>query len=486
MSKDNKRNILGDNTSDNKYDSSSVASNANGSIIERIEYLQGLVSAFTSGEVLLKGVVDTAVASTTNVKCDTLKGFGEDFFNNVFYIQVVRSGGAAPEPEVRKITNYVTATGTFTVDAFSDTVASGDLIYIMHESVVILGRDDADNVYDSSNVAANATGSIIERIHYIQGLLDTEVAAILAAVDTEVAAIKTETDKIAATIVKIDGEVVKTTAIQSDIGDPSARTNFKSIEAMLGMVDAANSCLDDMLRTGFDSSAITNDEDGSIMERLEGLKDRMSTIAGYIDTEVAAILAATDTEVAAIKTETDKIAGEVVKTAAIQSSIGTLSNTGGTATLGGILGDVKNISVAESLMDGYKKTTIADGTTIPNNSQAAAGLLATATGGDIFVEEIIWQRGADNFVGPTNYEFSTDNVDGLTGAAAPNGVAILAKFNAATTGILSIDGTTKQLPFVLESTKKLYIHGDDAATSAGGTTNFYIKYKRLSAGAYLA
>jgi len=461
MPKDNLRNILGDNTNNNQYNSTNVVANADGSIIERIEYLQSLVSAFTSGEVLLKGVVDTAAPSTTNVKCDSLKGYGEDFFNNVFYMQVVRSGGAAPEPEVRKITNYVTATGTFTVDAFSDTVASGDLIYIMHESAVILGRDDADNVFASTNVVANADGSIIERIEYIQSLIDTEVAAILAAVDTEVAAIKTETDKIAATITKIDGEVVKTAAIQTDVGDPSTRTNFKSLEAMIGIVDAANSCLDDLIRTGYDSSAIGNDEDGSIMERLEGLKDRLIIIAGYLDTEIAAIQAETD-------------------------QIGTIVNTGGTATISGILGDVKNISVAECLMDGYKKTTIADGTTIPNNTQDAAGLLATATNGDILVEEIIWQRGPTNFEGPTNYVFSTDNSAGLTGAAAPNGVAILAKFNANTTGILSIDGTTKQLPFVLESGKKLYIHGDDAATSAGGLINLYTKYKRLAAGAYLA
>lgn len=178
------------------------------------------------------------------------------------------------------------------------------------------------------------------------------------------------------------------------------------------------------------------------------------------------------------------VAGDDV--GALATKIGALTNTGGTATLTAILGDVKNISVASQLMDGYKATTIADGTTIPNNSQAAGGLLATATGGDILIEEIIWQRGATNFEGPTNYEFSTDNVAGLTGAAAPVGVALLVKFNAATTNILSLDGSTKQLPFVLESGKKLYIHGDDAATSAGGTTNFYIKYKRLAAGAYLA
>lgn len=142
-------------------------------------------------------------------------------------------------------------------------------------------------------------------------------------------------------------------------------------------------------------------------------------------------------------------------------------------------------AVATDINSAVKTTVIADGTTIPNNSQAAAGLLATASGGAVLIEDIIVQRGADNFVGPTNYEFTTDNVAGLTGAAAPNVVMILAKFNAAKTSVASLDGTTKQLPFVLESGKKLYIHGDDAATSAGASTNFYIKYKGLATGAVL-
>lgn len=142
-------------------------------------------------------------------------------------------------------------------------------------------------------------------------------------------------------------------------------------------------------------------------------------------------------------------------------------------------------AINETSSSGLKKTVIADGTTIPNNSQAAGGLLATASGGDILIEDIIWQRAATNFTGPTNYRFSTDNVAGLTGKTAPQGVAILAKFNAAKTGILSLDGTTKQLPFVLESGKKLYIDGDDAATAAGGSTNFYIKYRRFINGTNL-
>lgn len=135
----------------------------------------------------------------------------------------------------------------------------------------------------------------------------------------------------------------------------------------------------------------------------------------------------------------------------------------------------------QALLDAINtlKVTIEDGTDIPNNSQAAAGLLATADG-DVMIEEIIIQRGATSFAGPTNYEFSTNNANGLTGVAAPIGVALLAKFAANVTSILSLDGTTKQLPFVLEDGKKLYIHGDDAATSAGGTTDFYIKYRSIN------
>ncbi len=133
---------------------------------------------------------------------------------------------------------------------------------------------------------------------------------------------------------------------------------------------------------------------------------------------------------------------------------------------------------------GFHKKTIADGTTIPNNTQAAAGLLATARG-DIMIEDIIWQRGATSFTTATNYEFTTDNVAGLTGAAAPQGLIATAKFAANATSILSLDGTTKQVPFVLENGKKLYIHGDDNVTGAGGTTDFYIKYRPIDDNARL-
>lgn len=244
-----------------------------------------------------------------------------------------------------------------------------------------------------------------------------------------------------------------------------------------------------------DSSAVVANADGSVLERQEFIQSKIgvpvntggtatlgavigdvanSTIAARLTamkTVVDAISGYVDTEVSSIKTKTDLI--------------GTPTNTGGTADLASILGDPKNVPLADTAMEGCLKVTIADGTTIPNNNQAVAGLLGTATGGDILIEQIIVQRGATSMVGPTNYRISTDNVAGLTGKAAPQVTFLLAKFNASLTSIATIDGTTKQLPFVLESTKKLYIDGDTAATSAGGTTNFYIKYKRLANGAKL-
>jgi hypothetical protein len=113
----------------------------------------------------------TMTASATELVIPTLVGYGNDFFNNKFYIQILKNAnavGVAPEVQVRKITDYVSTTGTFTVDAFGANVEASDEIIVMHESLVALGRDDSDNVFASTNVGANADGSILERLEWIQ------------------------------------------------------------------------------------------------------------------------------------------------------------------------------------------------------------------------------------------------------------------------------------------------------------------------------
>ncbi len=350
---DNIGNILGTNTADNLYNSDTVAANANGSMIERQEYIQAAVAALTTGAVLLTGAQDTA-SSTTSIKISELTGFGDDFFNTQFYIQVLNnanSAGASPENETRQITDYVSSTGTFTCTAFGAAVEVGDLCLILHESQIAIGRDDSDNVIATTNVVANADGSILERIEYAQSIL-----------------------------------TVPTEDLATD--------------------------------------ATTNQVVGK---------------------------------------KSDTVAGTSLVAIAKQNAA----------------------ALAVAAVTGVLLTTIADGTAIPDNSQAAGGLLATATGA-VMIEEITIQRAGTNLTGPTNYEFTTDNANGLTGAASPLVLLPLADFNANKTTVASLDGSVKQLPFVLETGKKLYIHGDDAPTGGAVSTDFYIKYEPVTAGATLA
>jgi hypothetical protein len=183
-------------SSNNLFASTNVGANADGSIIERLEYLQTAVaSAGLAPGSFAWGEAASDTASKTAIVIAALAGFGDDFFNNKYYLQVLHnadSAGNAPEAEVRKITDYASATGTFTVDAFSANVGQ-DICLVLHESLVALGRNDANNVFDSSTVAANVDGSVLERLED----LVVKVTAIDDYVDTEVAAIKTETDKLA-------------------------------------------------------------------------------------------------------------------------------------------------------------------------------------------------------------------------------------------------------------------------------------------------
>ena len=300
---DNVGNILGANTAANLYDSSSVTADADGSMIERQEYSQGLLEALTAGTAILKGTAAAGTNSTTIVALSALAGFTNDFFNDHFYLQVLvnfDSAGNAPESQVRKITDYVSSTGTFTCDAFSAAIGASDLCVILHESVVAIGRDDADNIIATTNVVANADGSVLERLEYIQSTL----ATIDDFVDGVEAVTNALPDAGALTALGANVQAVYDRVAGSD-----------SVSNVLGANDADN---------GFDSSNVVANADGSVLERLEDLVVKVTAVDDLVDTEVAAI-----------KTEVDKI--------------GTISNAGGTATIGAALGAVANNTIVARL-----------------------------------------------------------------------------------------------------------------------------------------
>ena len=340
--------------------------------------------------------------SATAVVCAQLAGYGDNYFNNHFYLQVIKAGAAAPESEIRKITNYVSLSGTFTVAAFSQVVDAADEILVIHESLMALGRNDANNVFDSSAVTANEDGSVLERLQWVQeslggaalqlrteksaagtveensyqqfsiSLMDIDTGAVLSA-DIDIASIVVDLAKSTGgaafsavgitqpTFVKGDGRVYTpvqflaaewqvgdvyrmtvsgitctvggdiayvpamvwsnmvvealsleghVNAIQFDIGDPSARTFLQSLEAMLGNPDAAGKTLYANLGDFFGQANLQSllaalgipDVAGKplytclITDRLDNgtyglaaIKTLLDAVAGYVDTEIAAI-----------------------------------------------------------------------------------------------------------------------------------------------------------------------------------------------------
>lgn len=221
------------------HDSSAVIPGANGSLMSMVKDIKASITPTTNGYVIVGACDGGMVGSTTTIVAANLGGYGDDYFNDKYYIQVIKNAsgvGTAPETQIRKITNYVSTTGTFTVDAFGANVEASDSLMVMHESVVMAGRNDADNVMNTTLVVANANGSLVERDQYNQEAI---------------------------------------AAIQSDVGNPSVRANFSSLETMIGIPDTTNSSLDDIVRTGYDSTAIAANANGSLMELLKYLKDHI-------------------------------------------------------------------------------------------------------------------------------------------------------------------------------------------------------------------
>ena len=184
-----------------------------------------------------------------------------------------------------------------------------------------------------------------------------------------------------------------------------------------------------------------------------------SLTAIYSDTNAAATtLAAIDSDVTIIKSDTTHIESDAV---VIEAKVTTIAS------------DLVLMQAGYPVM---KVGTAADIAGIPNNSQAAGGLLATATGGAVLIEDVVISKDATALTGPTNIRISTDNVYGDTGVADP--VAAVAVASVAATTRVAALGTvvwsTLKLPFVLEAGKKLYIDGDNSAGTSAGNYQYCV------------
>ncbi len=204
--------------------------------------------------------------------------------------------------------NYATASALATVDDFIDTEVAAILAAVDTEVAAIKAKTDnlpADPADDSD---------IDTQLAAIAGYLDTEVAAILAAVDTEVAAIKAKTDSLTFTVAnQIDANVLdwKSATAPAMTGDAYARIGA----AGAGLTalpwnaawdaEAQSECADAL--AAYDPPTNAEMEARTLVAANYATAAALATVDDFIDTEVAAILAAVDTEVAAIKAKTDNL-----------------------------------------------------------------------------------------------------------------------------------------------------------------------------------
>lgn len=105
--------------------------------------LEGRLNLYTNPlqGLVYYGVV-TDIPGANAFSCRALAGLGAGKFTDstypwyAFVLRDAGGAGAAPQGQIRPITVYATATGSFTTTAFTAAVAVGDEMLIMHESQV--------------------------------------------------------------------------------------------------------------------------------------------------------------------------------------------------------------------------------------------------------------------------------------------------------------------------------------------------------------
>jgi hypothetical protein len=135
------------------------------------------------------------------------------------------------------------------------------------------------------------------------------------------------------------GTAIDTNKSIVDLLGTNGTTVTDNAVSVLGAIGANNA------NNAFDSTAVVANANGSVLELLKYIIDNLSS-----DTDVAALIGALDTAAATgAVTDTDVVMAYikqlVTQLLATDSKVGTPLNSGGTATLGAILGDFANTTL---------------------------------------------------------------------------------------------------------------------------------------------
>ena len=151
------------------------------------------ISSFTAGAkaelagLMRVGIVTTATSVTVFASTD-LVGQDDDAFDG-WYVSVLQADNAAPEGELKPMSDYVSSTGTITHTAFTAQLAVGDWVVLLRPEIAMLG---------AVNTAA-ATGAVTNT-----DLLMAYVKQLVTNSETLTAGLGLGVAQIAATTIDLD------------------------------------------------------------------------------------------------------------------------------------------------------------------------------------------------------------------------------------------------------------------------------------------
>lgn len=98
------------------------------------------INALIKGQLAYLAPV-TSSADTTHFVSSVMIGYGTDYFTGwtAYVLWDAGGAGAAPQGEYRIVSDYVTATGTFTLSAASTQLAATDIVLLVHPFIGGLG-----------------------------------------------------------------------------------------------------------------------------------------------------------------------------------------------------------------------------------------------------------------------------------------------------------------------------------------------------------
>jgi cell division protein ZapA (FtsZ GTPase activity inhibitor) len=261
--------------------------------------------------------------------------------------------------------------------------------------------------------------------------LDTQLAAIDDAVDTEVAAIKATTDKLDATLENTsDGWIFTTAALQqaptapsaADIADAVWDEPIASHAAVSGSTaEALNAAgasgdpwvaaLPGSYTAGQAGFILGTNLDATVSSRASAAN--LATVAGYVDTEVAAIKAVTDKLDGTLELTSD---GQIFTAAALQNA---------PTSSGGL--DAAGVRAAIGLASANLDTQLADlptnaelSTALAASDDAVLAVLGTPAGASISADVAAVQSDTNDIQGRLPAALISGRIDATVGAMQAN------------------------------------------------------------------